>query len=164
MKKFVQELLTYDRILKAYPIYGTVRRYFIFLFGGGTAYFLAMIITTFLERGGMWFWAAYSVGLVFAIVFTFIYHRYVTFRKFGSIGSRFAKFTVVVLLIVIANWIFTIITISLLSGAQLQFGDPNALLDSAKYAAPLTYWLVTFFVTLVLSVFNFLFNKIWVFK
>jgi putative flippase GtrA len=153
MKKFFEELLTYDRILKAYPIYGTLRRYFIFLVGGGTGLVIAEVVTTFLtEVFHYWYMFSYVIGTIFAILFTFIYHRYVTFRKFSDIKKRFIKFVAVVSIIAVTN----LVLVYTLTEAWANItGSP---------VTKVYYWTTIFFVTLVLSTVNFAVNKLWVFK
>ncbi|MFH1182167.1 MAG: GtrA family protein [Candidatus Woesearchaeota archaeon] len=153
MKKFVDEILTYDRILKAYPIYGTLRRYFIFLLGGGTGLLIAEVTTTLLtESFQLWYMLSYIIGTILAIIFTFIYHRYVTFRKFTDVRKRFVKFVFVVSIIAVVNIALVYLSTEAVAG---YFGT-----EVTKFY----YWATIFIVTLVLSTVNFTVNKLWVFK
>ena len=140
----IEELQTYDRLLKPYPLYRTARKYAVFVTGGGIDLLLSLLITTPLtEFLGIPYWISYFFGLVAAILFTFIYHRHVTFGMKSAWKSRFLKFGIVVTLIVIANY-FLVLTATEI----LQFH----------------YLISIFLVTLILSVINFGVNKIWVFK
>jgi putative flippase GtrA len=153
MNKFFEELLTYDRILKEYPIYGTLRKYLIFIAGGGTGLLIAEAITTLLtESFNMWYLISYTIGTAVSIIFTFIYHRYITFRKSTEIRKRFIKF------------VFVVTVIATLNVVLVYFFTEAAAAFLGIEISKLLYWSTIFIITLVLSTINFAINKLWVFK
>jgi len=77
-------------------------RYIKFLFGGGLSLLLNLGITYSLtEFLHLWHMLSFAVALGCEILFLFVYHSYVTFRKNG----RFWLFVVVILFISGLNWL-----------------------------------------------------------
>lgn len=77
-------------------------RYITFLFGGGLALILNVIITYLLtEFLQLWHMVSYGIALGLEIIFLFIYHTFVTFKKRGHP----LRFLIIVLSIAGLNWL-----------------------------------------------------------
>ena len=114
--------------------------YFKFLIGGGLSLLLNLFITFILtEIFNIWYMASFAIALGIEIFFLFLYHSVVTFRKRGN----FLLFFFVILFISDLNWILVYLTTELLN------------------------WYYLFAIVIVagaVSIINFLFNRIIVFK
>ncbi len=78
-------------------------RYVCFLFGGGLSLIINLLITYALtEFFHLWHMASFALALMFEIIFLFIYHSLVTFKKKG----KFLVFIFVILVISLLNWSF----------------------------------------------------------
>lgn len=77
-------------------------RYIRFLFGGGLSLLLNLGITYILtEFFQLWHMLSFAIALSFEILFLFVYHSYVTFRKNG----KFWLFAAVIIFISGLNWL-----------------------------------------------------------
>ena len=87
-------------------------RYIKFLFGGGLSLLLNLgityTLTTFLH---FWHMLSFGIALICEILFLFVYHSYVTFRKNG----KFWTFVAVILFISGLNWLFVYFLTEILS-------------------------------------------------
>jgi len=121
------------------------RRYIIFIFGGGLGLVINLLITFVLtEYFYLWHMFSYSIGLTLNIIINYIYHTKITFKIERS-KNRLIKFVVVFLLMVLLNWFFV-----------YYFTE---IIGFKKY-----YLIVIVAVTFVLSIINYLINKLYVFK
>ncbi len=127
--------------LKKYYFIGF--HYGVFVFGGLIGYLLYFGSQRVLFNLGIWRGFGLGVGIVLAILFTFTYHRYVTFDQKGGWKEKFAKFAPLQAVIAAINW-----ALSLLAIEALHFPDFQA----------------TFVITFVLSLFNFAASKMLVFS
>lgn len=77
-------------------------KYVKFLFGGGLSLLLNLGITYVLtEYLHLWHMLSFTIALGCEILFLFVYHSYVTFRKNG----KFWLFALVILFISSLNWL-----------------------------------------------------------
>lgn len=87
-------------------------RYIKFLFGGGLSLLLNLGITyIFTEFLHLWHMLSFAIALLCEILFLFVYHSSVTFRKNG----KFWTFTAVILFISGLNWLFVYFLTEILS-------------------------------------------------
>jgi putative flippase GtrA len=114
-------------------------KYIKFIFGGGISLLLNLLATYLLtEFFSLWHMVSFGIALGLEIIFLFVYHSFITFRKAG----RFHRFVIVLVCISVLNW----------------FG---VYLGSEVLGV---YYLVAIVVVaLVISVFNYLINKKLVF-
>ena len=125
------------------------RKYVVFIFGGGIGTVLAIVVTFLLTEYmdfwqlPLWYWYSYAAGITAATLFAFVYHRHVTFNKKSKWKSRFARFSVFVIFLALANWL-------LVRFVTERFG--------------IHYVIAIFLVTFALSVVNYFVNRIWIFR
>lgn len=142
----IKKALQYQQNLTGDSFIGTIKRYVIFVIGGFAGWLLLIGVHSFL--GGAYNLnplLSYAVGVVFADIFTFIYHRLVTFRIKTNWRLRFAKFSVMVVLISIVNWGL--------------FSIGRVVLD-----LPMPDFVMSFVITTFLSVLNFGINRVLIFR
>lgn len=125
-------------------LYTLAFRYSVFVFGGLIGWFILIACEQLLLRFGIWRGIGYGLGLVLAIAFTFIYHRYVTFDEKSNARERFLRFAPLQALIAAANWVFFL-----------------AATDYLKIHA--SEILISFVITFILSIVNFVASKLLVF-
>ena len=117
-------------------------RYGIFVFGGLVGWLAVIITEQLLLKVGVWRGIGYALGIVLAIIFTFTYHRYVTFGLKTESKERFIKFAPLQVTLSAANWMLFI-------AATEYLGFPDV---PASFA-----------ITFVLSLANFAGNKLFIF-
>lgn len=127
--------------LKKYYFLAT--RYATFVSGGLIGWFIVIGTEQLLLRFGVWRGIGYAAGIVLAILFTFIYHRHVTFGMMSGWKERLAKFAPLQAGIAAANWLLFVAATH-----YLHFPDVPAS------------FVITFFLSLV----NFAANKIFIFR
>ncbi len=125
-------------------LYSVAFRYSVFVFGGLIGWVILIGSEQLLLRFGIWRGIGYALGLVLAIIFTFVYHRYITFGVKSDLKERFIKFAPLQVLIAAANWIMFLAMTDYL---KLRISDIVA----------------SFIVTFVLSLVNFAASKLLVF-
>lgn len=126
-----------------------ITKYFIFLIGGGLGLLVNLVITFFLtEFLHLWHMVSYIFGLAANIVVNFVYHKYITFKVKDKMQKRILKFIVVYFLVVIVSW------------ALVYLFTEIIVFSSFKYY----YLIIIVLVTLVVSIVNYLLNKLWVFN
>ncbi len=118
-------------------------KYFTFVFGGLIGWLILIGSEQFLLRFGVWRGIGYGVGLVLAVLFTFAYHRHVTFGMKSESRERFAKFAPLQVIIAAANWLLFVAATH-----YLHFPDVPA----------------SFVVTFFLSLINFAANRLFIFS
>lgn len=123
-------------------------RYSVFVFGGLLGWLILVASDQFLLRFGFWRGFSYATGLVLAILFTFTYHRYITFAMKSEIGERFLKFAPLQVVIAAANW-----ALFLATKGYLEIPDVSS-------ASVVTSFVITF----VLSLVNFAANRLFIFR
>lgn len=123
-------------------------RYSVFVFGGLIGWLILVASDQLLLRFGAWRGFSYATGLALAILFTFSYHRYITFAMKSEVGERFLKFAPLQVVIAAANWVLFLVT-----KGYLKIPD----VSSASVVA-------SFVITFVLSLVNFAANKIFIFR
>ena len=123
--------------------YFVAARYFTFVLGGFIGWLILIVIEQVLLRTGAWRGIGYALGIVFAIIFTFFYHRYVTFGVKSEWKQRFIKFAPIQIIISAANWVLFIAATE-----YLHFPDVAAS------------FIITFFLSLV----NFAISRLFVFQ
>jgi putative flippase GtrA len=127
--------------LKKY--YFALFKYGVFVSGGLVGWLILIGSEQILLAQGFWNGIGFAVGLAFGIVFTFIYHQYVTFDIHTNLAKRFIRFIPIQLVIAAANWVLSVIATNV-----MHFPDVPA----------------SFVITFVLSIFNFIFTKLLVFR
>jgi len=135
-----QERLTGDSLL------AMVKRYFIFIAGGFVGWLVLIGLHTYFKNTyGINPMLSYGIGIIIADIFTFIYHRAVTFKIKTNWQMRFVQFTIVTLLLSFLNWsLFSLGRVVL----DLPVPDP----------------LMSFVITGFISVVNFSINRIIIFR
>ncbi len=142
----IKKVLQYQQRLTGEPFFGTVRRYLIFVTGGLACWFMLIAIHSFFRDVYSLNPAiSYAVGLAFAAIFTFAYHRFVTFRIKTKWKTRFIQFSVVVVLFSFCNW------------ALFYLGR-------VVFDLPIPDYVMSFFITGFISVINFGINRIIIFR
>lgn len=142
----IRKVLDFQRRLTGEGLFATGRRYATFLIGGTTGWLILIGLHTFF-KGFYGFnpLVSYAAGLVFADVFTFVFHKIVTFRIHTNWKRRFLQFSALVIAVSVANWgLFYV-------GRQV--------LD-----LPVRDFVMSFFITGFLSVVNFSVNRVLIFR
>lgn len=145
MKQFIDRIIMFFSRFVPDPLkkhYFVAARYFIFVFGGFIGWLIVIGIEQFLLRFGIWRGFGYALGIGLAIVFTFFYHRHVTFGLKSEAKERFIKFAPLQIIISILNWLLFIAATE-----YLHFPDVAS----------------SFVITFVLSIVNFAANKLFIF-
>ncbi len=125
-------------------LYHVAFRYSVFVFGGMVGWIILIGSEQLLLGLGIWRGAGYAVGLVLAIIFTFMYHRYVTFGVKSDLKERFLRFVPVQVVLAAANWLL--------------------FLAATEYLkVPVSDVVASFIITFILSLVNFASNKLLVF-
>ena len=142
----INRALNFQERLTGEPILATIKRYLVFIFGGGIGFLILYGFHKFFRDSfGMNPLVSYAIGMVFAIIFTFIYHRMITFKMKTKAHERFIRFSLVVIVIAVSNWgLFAI-------GRQVM-------------NLPVADFVMSFIITLLLSVINFTINRIVIFR
>lgn len=142
----IKRALHFQERLTGEPLLATIKRYFIFVIGGGIGFLILYGFHKFFRDSfGMNPIVSYAIGMVFAIMFTFVYHRLITFKVKTRTQERFINFSIAVVLIAVTNWgLFAI-------GRQVL-------------NLPVSDFIMSFIITLVLSVVNFAINRIFIFR
>jgi putative flippase GtrA len=116
----------------------------VFTSGGGLGLIIKLSVTYMLASGfGLWQMLAYSLGLVLNIIFNFLFHRHITFGETTDWKRRLALFTVVTLIVVALDW---------------------ALVYAFAENLGFNIYVVAVPVTIMLSIANFVLNKLFVFQ
>ena len=146
MRKLLDSLeLFFARFIPA-PLrkyYSVAVRYFTFVFGGLIGWLILVGTEQFLLKAGIWRGIGYALGIGLAIMFTFFYHRYITFGLKSEAKERFVKFAPLQVIISVVNWILFV-------AATEYFHLPDV---------PSSF-VITFFLSLV----NFAANRIFIFR
>ncbi len=125
-------------------LYHVAFRYSVFVFGGLVGWVILIGSEQLLLRLGIWRGIGYAVGLVLAIIFTFVYHRHVTFGVKSDTGERFLRFAPIQVVIAAANWLL--------------------FLAATEYLKiPVSDIVASFIITFILSLVNFAASKLFVF-
>lgn len=142
----IGRVLHFQERLTGEPLLATIKRYLTFVVGGFTGWLIIIGLHTFLRDDfGLRPVFSYAAGLLFADIFTFVYHRFITFKIKSKWKVRFIQFSVVVVLVSVANW------------ALFVFGREVLNL-------PVPDFIMSFVITLFLSVVNFGVNRILIFR
>ena len=129
-------------------IYHIGFRYSVFVFGGLIGWLILVASDQLLLRFGAWRGFSYGLGLVLAILFTFTYHRYITFAIKSELTERFLKFAPLQVVIAATNW-----ALFLATKGYLEIPD----VSSASIVA-------SFLITFALSLVNFAASRIFIFR
>jgi len=129
-----------------------MKRYLIFIFGGGLGLVLTLLITTVLtEILSMWYALSYAIGLAIGTSFKFMFHRRITFGNLSQWRTRFRRYVTVIISLNGLNWL-------------LVFAGTEILANIFQEEVKAIYYTSTIiFVTAFMSIANFLINKKWVF-
>ncbi len=120
------------------------KKFFVFSIGGGLGAIINWTITvTLTEIFHMWYILSYSIGLAINLIFNFIYHQNITFKKKDRWKKRFTFFTVVSILTIILNLLSVYLVTELLQ---------------------IFYLISIIFITILIAILNFVLNKEIVFK
>ncbi len=142
----IRRALHFQERLTGEPLLATIRRYITFVVGGFTGWLIIIGLHTLLHNSFGWKPVfSYAAGILFADIFTFIYHIFITFKIKSNWKERFIKFSVVVVLVSVANWALFVL------GRQV-------------FDLPLPDFLMSFAITTFLSVVNFGINRIFIFR
>ncbi|MAG15623.1 hypothetical protein CMO88_01025 [Candidatus Woesearchaeota archaeon] len=155
----IKQALAHQERLTGDPLMATIKRYFIFITGGFVGWLIIIgMQAVFLASLGEIF--SYWVGLLFADIFTFVYHRLITFKIKSNWKIRFVKFVIIVTAITLANGAFFSLTAASFDLAKLNlsiiFLEQTLMIPGRIIAS--------FFITFVLSVINFGINRIFIFR
>lgn len=142
----IRRALALQRRLTGESFFGTVRRYMVFLVGGTIGWLILIGLHSLLHgQHGFHPAISYGIGDSVAVIFTFIYHIFVTFRMKTNWQARFVQFAILTTGIAFANW------------GSFYIG--RVILD-----LPVADIIMSFFITGFLSAVNFLVNRIVIFK
>ena len=142
----IRRALRLQQRLTGDSFFVTVKRYFIFISGGFVGWSILIGMHTFFRNTyGMNPVFSYAIGIGFADVFTFVYHRFVTFKIKTQWQTRFIKFTILALVLSFANW-----ALFALGRGVLNLQVPDIAMS--------------FVITSFISVLNFGINRIVVFR
>lgn len=161
----IRRALHLQQRLTGEPLFATIRRYLIFVFGGGIGWSIIIgMQALFIAKLGEIF--SYWIGLLFADIFTFVYHRFITFKIKSDWKIRFVKFSVIVVAISIANGAIFSFAAKTFDLTHFDVAIPSALLLGFFGSGLIVPGriLVSFVITLVLSVINFAINRIFIFR
>ena len=130
-----------------------MRRYIVFVFGGGLGLVLALLITTVLtEMLGVWYALSYGIGLALGTSFKFAFHRAMTFGNKTKWKKRFARYVAVIVAMNVVNWL-------------LVFAGSEAAAFVFQEEVKAVYYTSTILVvTASLSVVNYFLNRKLVFS
>jgi putative flippase GtrA len=142
----IKKVLAYQERITGDSLSKTLKRYLIFVTGGLIGWFLVIGPHLYLHnKFGINPVFSYAVGILIADIFTFIYHRLITFKITTEWRKRFTQFSVLIVFVGIANWaLFT------LSRSVLDLPFPDVL--------------ISFVITGILSVINFIINRLFIFR
>lgn len=142
----IRRALHLQQRLTGESLFATIRRYIIFVFGGGIGWLILIGAHTFFrDNFGFQPVVSYAIGILFAIAFTFVYHIFITFKMKTRLKERFIQFSIVVVVISIANWVLFALGREVM---DLQIPD----------------FIMSFVITVFLSVVNFAINRIFIFR
>ena len=144
--RMIGRILHFQRRLTGYSFSEALRRYFIFVSGGFVGWLVIIALHEYLQsRYGTNPVLSYGIGIMAADVFVFAYHRLITFKIRTAWKIRLVKFTSLLLVISFVNWALFSIARSTLN---LPLPDP----------------LLSFLITGILSVANFMISRIMIFR
>ncbi len=142
----IKRALRLQQRITGEPLLATIRRYLVFVVGGFTGWLIIIGLHAFFRDNFGWGTVfSYGAGLLFADIFTFVYHRFITFQIKSNWKVRFMQFSFVVVLISIANWVLFVIGREVLN-------------------LPVPDFAMSFVITTFLSVINFGVNRILIFR
>ena len=142
----IKKALSYQERLTGDSLFITVKRYSIFVFGGFTGWLALISIHTFFRDAyGFNPLLSYAIGMIFADLFTFVYHRLVTFKVKTDWKRRFVQFTIIIVILSATNWTL--------------FSIARGIFD-----LPFPDIVISFVITAVLSIINFVINRLFIFK
>ncbi len=154
-----------------------VIKYVTFVLGGFLGWLIIIVVHLFLSRGigvdirffGVDVQLSYAIGLIIAILLVFLYHRFLTFRMRSRWKRRLSYFFVTEVIIAVFNWLLFVVGVWLLGQYIPDFSFSFAFTaDEAEFLASRfvlsTDVQISFWVTTLLSVPNFLINRFFVFR
>ncbi len=118
-------------------------RYGVFISGGLIGYIIFYGTQKILYNAGMWRGTGLAVGEILAVLFTFMYHRYVTFDQKSNARERFLKFFPVQICLAVVTWALSLVAIE-----HFKYPDLPA----------------TFVIVFFLSMVNFTANRLFIFR
>ena len=142
----IGRILDFQSRMTGYSFFEAVKRYAIFISGGFVGWLILIGTHRFVQ--GEFVLSpvlSYGLGMLFADIFTFSYHRLVTFKIGTRWKLRLLKFTIILMGISFVNW-------AAFSISRSVFNIPVP--DEA----------LSFVITGILSVANFLINRLFVFR
>ncbi|MBI2664068.1 GtrA family protein [Candidatus Woesearchaeota archaeon] len=166
----INKVLEHQRRLTGDALHIMVLRYFVFISGGFIAWGLIALLYLFLNRFlGVGVAVSYAAGLVLADIFTFVYHRRITFNIRTNWKPRFIKFSVLVVALTFLNWAVFVFLVEVLGVVVPELSSSNAILYKSaqlfsinlKIASDI---IISFFVTGFISVINFSISRIFIFR
>ena len=166
----IRRALHYQQRLTGDSLFVTLGRYFIFISGGFIAWSLIAVLYLYLNRVlSINIFVSYAAGLVLADIFTFVYHRYITFRIKTNWKSRFIKFTILVLILTFVNWAIFSLIVGVFALQVPEFEFSTSITHYGRPLADFQFTLasdiiISFIITLFISVINFSVNRIFIFR
>lgn len=161
----IRRALHFQERLTGEPLLATIKRYLVFVFGGGIGWLIIIgMQAMFLVRLGEV--PSYWIGLLFADIFTFVYHQFITFKIKSDWKRRFVKFSVIVVLISIANGTLFSLAANAFDLTYFDIAFPSWL-SLGFFGGGLVIpgrILVSFVITVILSIINFAINRIFIFR
>jgi putative flippase GtrA len=116
----------------------------IFVTGGLIGYLIYYFVYRLASDHGITLGISLASGLVPAIVFTFLYHSFITFDEKAGWKARFVKFVPIQVAISALNWVVTRFTLS-------HFNFPDLVIGRFRFPdLP-----ATFVITFLISILNF---------
>lgn len=138
-----------------FRLYHRYKRFIIFCTGGGIGAIINWIISFFLTSIlGIYYVASYTLAQVVNISFNFMWNRHITFKVKDKAQWRFLKFV-------------TVSSSTALFSIFLVWSMKEFVLDNIYtvqvFGYDMNYMVAIIMVTFIVSVINYVLNKIWVF-
>ncbi len=124
-------------------LYAVGFRYGVFISGGFIGYIIFFSTQRILFNAGVWRGTGLAAGETLAVLFTFMYHRYVTFDQTSGAREKFMKFVPLQVIIAVVTWALSLVAIE-----RLHYPDLQA----------------TFVIVFFLSLVNFTANRLFIFR
>ena len=132
------------------------KRFIIFCIGGGLGAIINWVISFILTTGlGLYYVLSYTLAQTVNITFNFLWNRHITFKIKTKAKERFIKFITVSL----STAALSILLVYLIKEFVLDY-----LYKIVIFNQDLNYLAAIIIVTFIVSVINYILNKIWVFE
>lgn len=152
-------------------------KYFTFVLGGFLGWLIIILVHLFLSRVigldihlfGVDVQLSYAIGILVAILLVFLYHRLLTFKMKTRWKRRLSYFLVTESTIAVLNWFFFVVSVLLFGSIVPDFSFSFAFAANQSEFFASRFVLssdvqISFWVTALLSIPNFLINRLFIFR